>query len=227
MAVFLPYSSLSSLSGLFLLSFSSLSPLFLVRFRAYPGAERQQGDRKFNIKRMGRKEMEKWGLTDLRDVCVHISIDNLHIQHWIYAFRQRSQCCNRNEIPRDVVTHFLMIPYTDPIFQVRNGNCPDDVHFRTSRHRQRLRQRSRPDVHHECIVFFCIDSTVHVYHRHTTFPTISQTDIIRGMHRFYFLYRMIDFSPALHVKPCGLFRRIPLPQSFERRGYLVKTELFQ
>ena len=135
---------------------------------------------------MGRKEMEKLDLTDLLDVCAYISIDNLHIQHWIYAFRQRSQCCNRNEIPRDVVTHFLMIPYTDPIFQVRNGNCPDDVHFRTSRHRQRLRQRSRPDVHHECIVFFCIDSAVHVYHRHTTFPTISQTDIIRGMHRFYF-----------------------------------------
>lgn len=227
MAVFLPYPSPSSLSGLFLVSFSSLFPLFLVRFRAYPGAERRQGDGKFDIKRMGRKEMEKWGLTDLWYICAYISIDNLHIQYWIYAFRQRSQCCNRNEIPRDVVTHFLMIPYTDPIFQVRNGNCPDDVHFRTSRHRQRLRQRPRPDVHHECIVFFCIDSAVHVYHRHTTFPTISQTDIIRGMHRFYFLYRMIDFSPALHVKPCGLFRRIPLPQSFERRGYLVKTELFQ
>ena len=99
-----------------------------------------------------------------------------------------------------------MIPYTDPIFQVRNGNCPDDVHFRTSRHRQRLRQRPRPDVHHECIVFFCIDSAVHAYHRHTTFPTISQTDIIRGMHRFYFLYRMIDFSPALHVACSGAFR---------------------
>ena len=150
MAVFLPYPSPSSLSGLFLVSFSSLFPLFLVRFRAYPGAERRQGDGKFDIKRMGRKEMEKWGLTDLWYICAYISIDNLHIQYWIYAFRQRSQCCNRNEIPRDVVTHFLMIPYTDPIFQVRNGNCPDDVHFRTSRHRQRLRQRPRPDVHHEC-----------------------------------------------------------------------------
>ncbi len=199
MAVFLPYPSPSSLSGLFLVSFSSLFPLFLVRFRAYPGAERRQGDGKFDIKRMGRKEMEKWGLTDLWYICAYISIDNLHIQYWIYAFRQRSQCCNRNEIPRDVVTHFLMIPYTDPIFQVRNGNCPDDVHFRTSRHRQRLRQRPRPDVHHECIVFFCIDSAVHVYHRHTTFPTISQTDIIRGMHRFYFPCQAVRPVPAHSV----------------------------
>lgn len=58
------------------LSFWSLFPLFLVRFKAYPGAERRQGDRKFDTKRMGRKEMGKWGLTDLRDVCVHISIHN-------------------------------------------------------------------------------------------------------------------------------------------------------
>ena len=61
---------------LFPVSFSSLSPLFLVRFRAYPGAERRQGDRKFDIKRMGRKEMEKWGLTDLWDVCAYILIHN-------------------------------------------------------------------------------------------------------------------------------------------------------